>query len=277
MPSREKASKSSPAGKRQGQRNDGSAHAKDAVKLERDGAEDTAAAGDALEEADELEGARVVALAAGISDLTRAEDIEKAANRLGQLSDVVAAAGVADVAEGVALLATSEDIETMSALVGVMSEEDLEEGLKLARISGELRAATELTRRLHLPVLASILHHSTTRLDDLAVHTILRSGGTRALAAALAATGTSLTEMSAEEVAEGITRTAVASTMAEQSQEMEGEAIERAVVGMNELEEADELGDAAREDVMKGVVGVAVGASETQASVDATRTTTTGK
>ena len=128
---------------------------------------------DALAAAEELEAARAVSLAAGAADLTRAEDAEKAAARVAQLSDVVAAAGAMDVVEGAAILAASEDVGTISALIGVMSADDLEEGMKLARISGELRAASEITKRLEMPLLAKFLRRRSTQLDHLAVDAVV--------------------------------------------------------------------------------------------------------
>jgi len=225
-------------------------------------------AADTLEEADELENAGTVALAAGVADLTRAEDVAKAADRVGHLSDVVAAAGAADVFEGAALLAASEDVTTMSALVGVMSAEDLEEGLNLARIAGEIRAAGEITKRLHLPVVASLLHRRSKKLDQLAVDAILRASGTRALAAALAATGTDLSELSAEEVAEGVVRLAASATLSDERDELAGQAVDLAYTGLSEMDDAEALATAARDAAKIGVVGVAVGSSELQAAAD---------
>ena len=49
-------------------------------------------------------------LAAGASDLTRAEDAFVVSQRLSDLSGVVAAAGAVDVAQGAELLAKSEDV-----------------------------------------------------------------------------------------------------------------------------------------------------------------------
>ena len=66
--------------------------------------------------------------AAGVSDLTRAEDAAVVASRVKTLSDVVGVAGVVDVAEGAEMLATSEDVGVMSAMVGLMGEDDLETG-----------------------------------------------------------------------------------------------------------------------------------------------------
>src|SRR5262249_16732887 len=157
---------------------------------------DLGQAEDTLLAARDAEAARRATLAEGSSDLTRAADLERGANRVGQLSEIVSAAGARDVAQGAAMLAAPEEIEGMSALVAVMGAEDLEQGMALARLSGELRAAYSIVRRLQMPVLAAFLGDRSDKLNRMAVDTVMRSSGTRALGTALAATGQDLSELS---------------------------------------------------------------------------------
>jgi hypothetical protein len=67
-------------------------------------------------------------MAAGASDLTRAEDALLAASRMADLSDVVEAAGAVDMAQGVELLAESEDVKTIGAIISLLSLDDLTTG-----------------------------------------------------------------------------------------------------------------------------------------------------
>src|SRR6476646_7313448 len=105
-----------------------------------------------LDAALEMGRAGRAAMAAGASDLTRAQDAQIVADRVAVLSDVVATAGVVDMAEGVDLLTASEDVEVMSALVGLMSMDDLEQGLSLARLAGELWAVSDVVGLLQMPI-----------------------------------------------------------------------------------------------------------------------------
>ena len=105
------------------------------------------------------------------------------------LGDVVAAAGISDVAQGAELISTSEDIELIGAVVGAISEDDLERGLEIARVSGELSAASVVVARVGMPVLAAFLADRGDQLLGVSVDAIVRAGGTRAIARALADTG----------------------------------------------------------------------------------------
>jgi len=143
------------------------------------------------------------------------------------------------------MLVASKDIAALSAVVAVMGAEDLEQGLALARLSGELRAAYALVRRLHMPVLAAFLSNRSERLHSMAVETALRASSTRALGTALVATGQDLSELSAEEVAEGVTRLDASAALEERSDELAEEGEGYAEVGVDELMDAQALGQAA--------------------------------
>ena len=70
-----------------------------------------------------------------------------------------------------------------------------------------------------MPVLAGFESRGE-RVNGMAINAVLRSTSTRVLAAAMAATGTDLAELSAENVADGIVRLAAADAMAVRSGEL---------------------------------------------------------
>ena len=123
----------------------------------------------------------------------------------------------------------------MGAVVGVMSAADLEHGLQLARLSGELRVAGDIVERLAMPVLAGFLASRSERVTGMATNAVLRSTSTRVLAAAMAATGTDLAALSAENVADGIVRLAAADAMAVRSGELAMASAAGAVRGVEEV------------------------------------------
>jgi len=243
------------------------------ANLARAGKRDAKEAGADLRAARAAETARRVELAEGASDLTHAEDLERVAGKVGQLSEIVSAAGARDLAQGVEMLVASKDIAAMSAVVAVMGAEDLEQGLALARLSGELRAAYALVRRLHMPVLAAFLSDRSERLHFMAVDTALRASSTRALGTALVATGRDLSELSAEEVAEGVTRLVASAALEERSDELEEESEIYAEVGADELMDAQALGQAARGLASEGVAEATVAGAELGAAAEARQTT----
>src|SRR5436309_1318067 len=69
----------------------------DAARRAGVGAEELAEGADMVELGSDLNKGSAGLLAAGVADLTRAEDIEKVAARVAQLSEVAAAAGAIDV------------------------------------------------------------------------------------------------------------------------------------------------------------------------------------
>jgi len=200
-------------------------------------------------------------LAAGASDLTRAEDALVVAERVADLSGVVAAAGVVDMAQGAELLAKSEDVAALSAVVGLMGEDDLERGLELARLAGELQAAGKVVERMVMPVLASFLASRSVHLQQVAVDTILRAAGSRALSTVIAATGMEIEEMGIEEASEGLTRLVVSEAMAQRSEGLAAAGAVLGVKGVAEVEAALEDADMAREVGYVGVTEIAEGAA----------------
>ena len=103
------------------------------------------------------------------------------------------------------------------AVVGLMGEDDLERGLELARLAGELEAVGNVVSRLDMPVLFAFLANRSAHLQEIAADTIVRSAGSHALAKVIAAKGTEIGEMGAQEVAEGLTRMAASEALAERS------------------------------------------------------------
>jgi hypothetical protein len=176
------------------------------------------------------------------------------------------------VAQGVELLAASDDITAMGALVGVMSVEDLERGMELARLSGELRVARSIVRKMQMPVLAAFLGDRSNQLNAMAVDTVFRASGARALATALRATGKDLSELSAEEVAEGVTRLAASDALSAASEELAEEGAELAVKGAEELTESAALGDVARDLTMEGLAETSLATAELGAAAQAAQT-----
>ena len=108
----------------------------------------------------------------------------------------------------------------LSAVVGLMSEDDLERGLQLARLAGELEAVGNVVTRLQMPVLAGFLAMRSISLQEVAVDTIVRAAGSRALSQVIAAEEAELEEMGIEEAAEGLTRQAAAEALAERSEQL---------------------------------------------------------
>jgi hypothetical protein len=200
-------------------------------------------------------------LAAGASDLTRAEDALLVAKRVSDLSEVVATAGVVDLTQGAELLAHSEDVAALSAIVGLMGEDDLERGMQLARLAGELEAAGSVVSRLQMPVLASFLVSRSNQLQGIAVDTIVRSGGTRALSQVIAAKGMEIEEMGIEEASEGLARLAASEAMVERSEQLAVAGVLFGVKGAVEVEMAAEEASLAREVGEAGVAGIAEGAA----------------
>jgi len=222
-----------------------------------------------IDEAREVNAASRMLLAAGVSDLTRAEDVAIVADRLGTLSEVVATAGVMDIAEGADLLEAATDVDIMSAVVGTMTSEVLERGLDLARLSGELQAVGRIVRRMRHPVLADFLSDRGSVLSDMAVANVIRAAGVRSLAAAMAATGEEIGRLSANEVAEGITRLVAADVIRERSEELMERAAESAVIGVAEVIVSEELRGAAADEATEGVAQMLVGAAGVGAAAEA--------
>jgi hypothetical protein len=184
------------------------------------------------------------------------------AEKMATLGQVAAAAGAADVAQGAEMLATSEDIAVMSGIVRALSAKDLERGLATARIAGEFAAVGDLAKRMGMPVLAAFVTDRSNKLRSISVENLLSYSGTRALSEAMALTGARVGDLGVGEVAEGITRLAVAGRIAERSDELAEEGAAQAYEGSVEMGAGEEITDAARAEALKGVGQIAEGSAE---------------
>ena len=178
------------------------------------------------------------------------------------LSEAVASAGAVDLAEGAEMLAASEDIAVQSALVSSMSQEDLEIGMHLASVAGQLEAVSNVTEIMGLPRISFFLEDKAQELQDVATQTMLRSGATRALAAAISATGKDIADLGTEEMAEGLTRLAVSDDFAVRSEELAESGAADFVAGVSEVAASEALNDISRDVAAEGTAEVAAGAVE---------------
>jgi hypothetical protein len=243
----------------------------DAAKTALAGASDLEDAADSVAMGQALDSAGQIMLASGVQDLTRAADLQTVADRVSSLSKIVAESGAADVAQGAQMLVAAEDVETVSAVVGVMSMTDLDRGMELARISGELQAASKIVEKLQFPLLSAFLDDRSGKISQMAVDNILLASATRALAAGMAATGKTLEDLSATEVAEGIVRLAASGALAERSDELAAESGDSASSGYDKVTAAEELetaaGRARSEAIEKSARGgAALGAATAEAT-----------
>src|SRR5262249_5960309 len=154
-------------------------------------------AADDVEVARDADAASRLLLAAGVRDMTHADDVKNVANRVGALSQAVALAVARDLAHSADRLRAASDVEIMSALVGTMSRSDLERGMELARLSGEFQAVGRIVKRLQMRILSAYLLDRAVLMSDMAVRTMVRGAGTRALATALAVTRPHIGELHA--------------------------------------------------------------------------------
>jgi hypothetical protein len=217
----------------------------DAAKTAQAGAGALEDAARAVEIGEALDSAGQIVLASGIQDLTRAEDLQTVANRIGSLSAIVAESGAADVMQGAEMLVAADDVETASAVVGVMSMVDLDRGMELARVSGELQAASKIVDKLKMPLLSAFLDDRSGKIGQMAVDNILLASANRALAAAMAATGKKIEDLSATEVAEGIVRLAASDALAARSSQLAAESGDSASSAYDKLQAAGDLETAA--------------------------------
>jgi hypothetical protein len=107
--------------------------------------------------------------------------------------------------------------------------------------------AGSIVDRMAMPTLSTFLLRRGELVNSLAERAVLRSTGTRALAAALASTGSELADLSADDVAAGIVRLAAADAVAETGAELALSGLDLQLRGAEELDLAAELGEAARE------------------------------
>ena len=160
------------------------------------------------------------------------------------------------------MLAASDDIAVQSALVGSMSQADLDTSMHLASIAGQLQAVSNVTEILGLPRISFFLEDKAFELQEVATETMLRSGATRALAAAISATGSEIAELGVEEMAEGLTRLAVAGDFAIRSDELAEAGAADFLAGVTEVAASEAMDEVARDVAVEGAAEVAAGAVE---------------
>jgi hypothetical protein len=182
------------------------------------------------------------------------------------LIGVVATSGVVDLAEGADMLAASDDIAVQSALVGSLSEADLTVSMQLASMAGRLQAVGNLTGVLGMPIVSQFLEAQSDELQGVAIEAMFRAGATRTLAAAMSATGADVAELGVNEMAEGLTRLAVAGDLAVRSDELAEAGAADFVAGVSEVAASEALDEVARDVAAEGVAEVAIGSAELGAS-----------
>ena len=129
-------------------------------------------------------------------------------------------------------------------------------------ISGQLATVGHVVADLNMPVLAAFLFDKGDDLQGLAVDTIFRAGATRALAAAVSATGAQVGDLGANEMAEGLTRLAVSDAMALRSAELAEAGDELTAAGLVEMAAASGMREAAEDLAAEGVAEMVTGAAE---------------
>jgi hypothetical protein len=134
--------------------------------------------------------------------------------------------------------------------------------MNMAAISGQLETVSQVVAELGMPILADFLDTKCDELQVMAVDTIFRAGATRALAAAVSATGAQVGELGANEVAEGLTRLAVADGVALRSQELAEAGAELTAQGVVEMAAASGLREAAQDLAAEGVGQMMEGSAE---------------
>ena len=142
----------------------------------------------------------------------------------------------------------------LGAIVGAISEDDLERGLQVARVAGELSAVAVVVRRIGMPVLSAFLLDRGDALLGVSVDAIVRSGGTRAIARALADTGERVEVLGEMEAAEGVARLVAAEGLAERSEDLADEGAALSFAGYEEMVVGETVRQAA---VEVGAAGLA--------------------
>ncbi len=137
---------------------------------------------------------------------------------LARSAKVVAAAGVLDVAEGIEPLATSEDIHVQSAVVASLSSAELARAMELGSSPGSWGLPAPSCLRARCPCWP---HSWRTRATSCALRRGFdHAAGRPGAAQAMAATGAKVSDMGANEVAEGLVRMAVAEEGAQRSADL---------------------------------------------------------
>ena len=129
-------------------------------------------------------------------------------------------------------------------------------------MSGELSAVAAVVSRIGMPVLAAFLADRGDLLLDVSVDSIVRAGGTRAIARALAETGEQVELLGAEETAEGLTRVVVAGGLAARSNELADDGAALAYEGFAEMELGESVREAAVEVGAAGLTEAGAGMQE---------------
>jgi hypothetical protein len=106
------------------------------------------------------------------------------------------------------------------------------------------------------------LEDKSEELQGIALESMLRSGATRALAAAMKASGKEVSDLYANEIAEGLTRLAAAGNIAIRSEELAEEGAEDFLAGVSEMAAAEALDEVAKDVAAEGIADVAVGSAE---------------
>ncbi len=160
------------------------------------------------------------------------------------------------------MLAHSEDVAAMSAIVGLMSYGDIERGLELARMAGELRAISDVTDALEMPVLTAVLADRGERLQQVAVEVILQAAATRSLSHVIADTGRQIGDLGENEIDEGVVRLAASEAAAKRAGELAHASDMLATRGSVEAAVAVGAGELVREMVVEGTSDLAAGAAD---------------
>jgi hypothetical protein len=143
-----------------------------------------------------------------------------------------------------------------------MSQADLEESMHLAAIAGQMQAVSSIADIMGMPLMSLFLEDKSFELQDIATDSMLRFGATRALAAAMGATGAEIADLGVNEMAEGLTRLAVAGDIAFRSEELAEAGAADFVAGVSEVAAAEALDEVARDVAAEGVAEIAVGSAE---------------
>jgi hypothetical protein len=122
--------------------------------------------------------------------------------------------------------------------------------------------AADIVSAREMPVLAAFLEDKGNLLRVFAVDTIKRAGAGRVLAQAMAETGEKVSDLGANEVAEGLIRMAVAQEGAERSADLFADGAMNAVGGEEALAVAAGARQVARDLERAGIKQVSAGTEE---------------
>jgi len=129
-----------------------------------------------------------------------------------------------------------------------------------------MQAVGNIADILDMPILSLFLEEQGEELQAIAIDSMLRAGATRTLASAMHATGATVADLGVNEVAEGLTRLAVASDIAVESEELAETGAADFVAGVSEVAASEVMDDVAKDVAAEGVADIATGAAEIDAS-----------